>query len=168
MRLQKEVFDQLHWLPDPTPGADSHYLPFGEVFGKHTTEEHRPSFKPKRTKKSLPFSASIQHVKNVDMMLLCDECEMCRLLYSKRKLKAIDRRRLEQKLDGLSFTCGSSLQDLDLPQPLDQVYVRSMNCFEPIEKLYYFAGYEQICIYCATQVDCEGTEFYPQCACCSS
>lgn len=95
MRLPKEVFDQLHWLPDPIPGADLHYLPFDEVFGKHTTEEHRPSFKPKRTKKSHPFPASIQHVKNVDMMLLCDECEMWRLLYSKRKLKVIDHRHLE-------------------------------------------------------------------------
>ena len=56
-------------------------------------------------------SASIQHVNNVGMMLVCDECEMWRLQYSKRKLKAIDCH-LEQKLDGISVTCGSSLQDL--------------------------------------------------------
>ena len=27
------------------PGTDNHYLPFLEVFGKPTTEEHRPSAK---------------------------------------------------------------------------------------------------------------------------
>ena len=48
------------------------------------------------------------------------------------------------------------------------LYICTTNCCEPIEKLHYSTGYEQLSIYCATQVDCEGTEFYPQCACCSS
>jgi len=87
------------------------------------------------------------------MMLLCDEREMWRLLYSKKRLKKDERRQLQLSLEGLSFTCGSSLQELDLPSPLNDVYVRSINCFDPVEKLYYLAGYDPICIYCAGNVE---------------
>ena len=34
---------------DPTPGADGHYLPFDEAFGKQSSEAHRPSLKTKAT-----------------------------------------------------------------------------------------------------------------------
>ena len=143
---------------------------FEQMFGKPTVEDHRPSLKAKRSKKTLPFSASKQHVKNVDMMLQCDECGLWRLLYSKRKLKAEERQLLEQKLDGLMFTCGSCLEDLNLQPPLNEVYVRDIHCSDPIEKLYYAAGYEPICIYCAAelqpaQVD-TSSKFYPQCSDC--
>ena len=56
-----------------------------------------------KTNLDLPSSASIQHVKNIDMMLMCDECEMWRLLYAKRKLKKQERIEVEQALNGLSF-----------------------------------------------------------------
>lgn len=36
--------------------------------------------------------------------------------------------------------------------PYTEVYVRIVNC---IEKLYYSAGYDPICIYCATDVTAE-------------
>ena len=144
-KLPKEVFEQLRPLPDPTPGADGHYLPFHEVFGQDTSEKYRPSLNMKTSiKKSLPFSGSKQHVKNVGMMLMCEECEMWRLMYRKQKLKKDERSLLEQQLDGLVYTCGSSLQDLDLPKPLDEVYVRNLNCGDPVEKLYYTSGYEPI------------------------
>ncbi len=56
-------------------------------------------------------------------------------------------------LDGFYFTCGSSLQDLDLTSPLNEVYIRSVKCFEPVEKLYYLAGYDSTCIYCEGNVE---------------
>ena len=101
------------------------------------------------------------------MMLQCEECGLWRLLYSKKKLKADDRQRLEQELDGLMFTCGSSLEELDLPAPLKEVYIRNVNCADPIEKLYYSAGYDLICIYCATDVTADSPEYYPQCSDCT-
>ena len=88
------------------------------------------------------------------------------MLYSKKKLKADDRQRLEQELDGLMFTCGSSLEELELPAPLNEVYVRNVNCADPIEKLYYSAGYDPICIYCAANVTADRPEYYPQCCEC--
>ena len=52
----------------------------------------------------------------------------------KKKLKAKDRRLLTLKLDDLAFSCGALLQDLDLPAPLNEVFVRIVKCFDPMEK----------------------------------
>ena len=87
-RLPSDVFSTLKHLPDPVPGSEGHYKKFVDVFGTVTTEEHRPSSKRRSQKdKPHPFSASVQHVKNIDLMLMCEECKMWRLLYAKRKLK---------------------------------------------------------------------------------
>ena len=85
-------FLQIHHLPDPVPGSDGHYSPFTDVYGTTMTEQHRPSLQqiPKRHK-ILPFSAGVQHVKNVDIMVQCEECEMWRLVYSRYKLTKVER-----------------------------------------------------------------------------
>ena len=102
------------------------------------------------------------------MMLQCNECGRWRLLYSKKKLKKHERELLQQRLDGLMYTCGASLEDLYLDPPLNEVYVRDVCCLDHIEKLYYSAGYEPICIYCACEVDgnAECSECFPQCSEC--
>ena len=127
----------MHHLPDPHPSTDDHYKSFSEVFGTDTSEQYRPSMKAKpRKEKTLPFYPSVQHVRNAEMMLLCEECEMWRLIYAKRKLKGTEREQLELSLDYMSFSCGAQLQDGDIPVHLkDVVYVRQMSCEDPIEKL---------------------------------
>ena len=112
-------------------------------------------------KKTLPFSASVQHVKNVDLMLQYDECSMWRLLYSRFKLTRKERADLQVVIDDISFTCGAPLQDLQLPGRLSEVYTRELSCGKPIEKLYYTAKHTPICIYCADDVD-----KYSQCNAC--
>ncbi len=62
-------------------------------------------------------------------------------IYSKKRLKKGEQHQLELVLDGLYFTCGSSLQELDLPSPLDEVYICSVKCFEAVEKLFYYSVY---------------------------
>ena len=53
--------------------------------------------------------------------------------------------------------------DADLP-----VYTRSLNCYEPIEKQYYSAGYEPICVYCASTDKLKtNTGYLPQCTDCA-
>lgn len=76
-----------------------------------TSEEHRPSLKkaPKAKAKSLPFYASVQHVKNAQLMLQCEECNMWRLVYSKYKLPVAQRRQLQRLLDDYSYSCGAKL-----------------------------------------------------------
>ena len=59
------------------------------------------------------------------MMLMCEECSMWRLIYSKRKLKQAENIKLEQALDGMSFSRGAQLQDANIPEHLkDTVFVR--------------------------------------------
>lgn len=163
-RLPKQVFDTLEFLPDPVPGEDGHYKSFQQLFGTPTDGSHRPSLQ--KVKKTLPFSASIQHVKNVNMMLQCEECSMWRLLYSKYKLKQQEKADLEEALEDMSFTCGAPIQDLELPGRLNDVYTRALHCEDPIEKLYYSAKYSPICIYCAIDVDVVPEDRYPQCDSC--
>lgn len=53
-RLSDEIFEKLHYLPDPVLGKDGDtYLPFNEVYGKDTNDDSRPSLqsKPQQTKK---------------------------------------------------------------------------------------------------------------------
>ena len=153
VRMPMEKFNKIHHLPDPLPGSDGHYSAFSDVFGTATSEQHRPSLQgQKGRRKSLPFSASVQHVKNVGIMVQCKECEMWRLLYSKRKLQLADRQALERSLENVTYTCGAQLQDLELVGALAEVYARNIRCNDPIEKLYYSVGtYPPICIYCACE-----------------
>ena len=110
-RLPPDLFSKLEHFPDPMPGQDGHYKRFEEVCGTSTVEEHRPSLQ-KITKKRLPFYPSVQHVRNCNTMLMCDECGMWRLVYSTRKLKAVEIRKLNATLDGLSFSCGADYRRL--------------------------------------------------------
>ena len=103
-------------------------------------------------------------------MLMCDECGMWRLVYAMKKLKAIEIRKLCMALDDLSFSCGASLQEAEIPSQLKNlVYVKNMHCNEPTEKLYYSAKFEDICIYCAANVPpwSDSEPYYPQCDDCT-
>ena len=65
---------------------------------------------------------------------------------------------LLEELDGLMFTCGSLLEDLNLPEALKEVYVRDVSCLDPIEKLYYSCNYDPICIHCAAELDASSVD----------
>ena len=152
VRLQKEVFDQLYFLPDPMPRDDGQYKPFKDLLGTKTDGTRQPSLQkaPKRRKK-LPFTASVPHVKIVDTMLQCDECSMWRLLYCRFKLSKKEQADVKSALEDISFTCGTQLQDLELPGRLNEVYTRTISCEKPIEKLYYLAKYAgaYMCVLCS-------------------
>ena len=169
-QLPAEVFNRLKYMPDPVPGEEGHYKPFTEVYGTSTTEQYVPSMMRKtQRKKTLPFASNLRHVRDVDMMLQCDECDSWRLLYSQNRLSSQERKDLEEAVADYSFTCGAPLQDLNLPGKLAHVYVRDMSCGDPIEKLYYTAKYPPICIYCATSVEPNPEDaHYPQCKDCSA
>ena len=92
---------------------------------------------------------------------------MWRLIYALKKLKAQEKQLLEHALDGLCFSCGSLLQDAELPEGLqDVVFVRSMNCGKRIKALYCSAHYVDICVYCSADLPLtmSKNEYFPQCA----
>ena len=170
VRLPRNIFEKLHHIPHPTPGEDGHYLPFHSIFGSATNEEFRPSFKapskPKRSKRKLPYYASIQHVKNSQLMLQCSECQMWRLIFSKYKLSKEHRNSLRLLLDKFDYSCGASLKDLDLPSEYADVDVRDHDCNDIIEKLYYSASLTPICVYCGKEEPYTDDKKYPQCSLC--
>ena len=74
-----------------------------------------PLFLNQRRKKTLSFSPSKQHVLNVDTMVQCEECNMWRLLFSRRKLSVRDKKQLQDILADTAYTCGATLEKIDLP-----------------------------------------------------
>ena len=62
-------------------------------------------------------------------MLMCDEYGIWHLVYTTRKLKALEICKLRQTLEDLSFSCAAELQDVGLPAGLEGVvymYVKRM------------------------------------------
>ena len=173
IRLPLDVFKNLRHIPHPTLGEDGHYLPFSEVFGSATTEEHRPSYKKpatttsKRVKRKLPYYGSVQHVKNSQLMVQCTECysSLWRLIFSKYKLQKEQRDYLRALLDDSMYSCGATLKEL-LPENFENVDVRDHDCFDPIEILYYSAKNDPICIYCGEEQPFTIDGQYPQCTNC--
>ena len=61
VRMSREMFEKLTYLPDPVPGKDGHYLSFAEVYSSPATKEHRPNLQARKGRqKYLPFDASVQ------------------------------------------------------------------------------------------------------------
>ena len=162
VRMDPVAFASLHFLPNPVPGLDDHY---GQ--SQTISDKHRPSLQQKK-RKSTSFSPSQQHVKNVGMLLQCEEGEKWRLLFCKHKLNVQEASDLQKILDDVSYTCGTISEDFDLPGCLTNVFVKDHSCADSIEKLYYSCGFEPICVHCASEdvEDSIGLEFLPQCQNC--
>ena len=97
-----------------------HYKSFEELYGKETTENHRPSLKNTKLKKkdkmksskhTMPFYPSAARAKNVGIIVNCVECEKPRLLFSAKKLTEKDKTTLRSFLDTIFFTCGMSFHN---------------------------------------------------------
>ena len=162
--MPEEEFAKIKDFPDPMMKDD--YKSFVESYGSVTSEEHRPSLQKRAQKeKTLLFYPSVQHVKNCGLMLMCDECGMWRLIYSKGKLNVDEKERLNSALSRLSFSCGSP-QEAPIPEDLsDVVYVKKSCCHDRVETLYYSANFANICVYCSIDLPPEehNQDYLPQC-----
>ena len=169
--MQLDVFSQLRFLPDPmiNPSSPEHYLSFDAAMQTKTSEKDCPSLQ-RQKKKTISYSPSVQHVKNVNVMVQCEDCLSWRLLFSKKKLTNLQRRTLEAILDDVSYSCGASFEDIEFPDGLESVCIRDHNCGDPVERLYYSAEYDAICYYCASEnISSEvPTDVYPLCSNCSN
>ena len=61
----------------------------------------------------------------------------------------------------------AKLVELNLGNSFKEVDVRDHLCGDPVEKLYYSAGFEPICVYCARDQPFMCADQYPQCPDCS-
>ena len=87
------------------------------MYSTDTTEVHRPSLSKQSKKQKISFVVSIQHVRNVNMVVQCEECEIWRLI--KKNLTVEAKKGLERKLSSFDFSCGASTTDLDLSDELE-------------------------------------------------
>ena len=166
VRVDAQVFETLTYLPDPIPENDDHYKNFTDIYGQTTTtEKYRPSL-TRQIKRKIDFTPSQQHVKNVGMLVQCEECDKWRLMFCRHKLNRQEVATLAKCLDDVSYTCGVLFSDLDLPGRLKGVCVKDHACVDHIEKLYYSCGFELICCYCAKEVLSEDTVTLPMCKDC--
>ena len=161
-------FQKIKPYPDPVLKDDGHYKPFDDVYIWHRNRRAQ-TFTAKRQKEKLPFYASVQHVRNSGMMLMCDEWT---LVYATRKISASEKRLLESALDGLSFSCGSPLQEADLELPeqlLSVIFITDLQCNDPVKALYYSADYTDARVHCSKDIETTETppEYFPQCEDCA-
>ena len=104
VRLPSDIFSKLIHLPFPVPSSDGHYQEFIEAYtNPSSSEEHRPSTSAKQPRKSVPIPTSVQHAKNTNLMVQCEECAMQCLVYAEKKLSVQLRKHLEKKLKFYTF-----------------------------------------------------------------
>ena len=135
-------------------------------------QQGKPTCSPSLAKctgrtKTFPFVASVQHVRNVSLMIQSEECDMWSLLYSPRKLSSIAWQKLVTILDDYTFICGPTLSDLELSGRQSKVCICDLQCYNPLEKLYYSMNHDSICIhYCSEDNAVSVQGCYPQCEKC--
>ena len=177
VHLHREAFDRIKHFPFPVPGEDWHYKKkISDVLRRDIcsevkkNEEFRPSQKKviKTKVKTRPFYASVQYIKNSQLMVQCEECKMWRLVFSKYiQAQSSTLQKLQRVISDYSYTCGAKLDDLNLGEELKDIKVKDHSCEDSIEKLYYSASFEPICVYCAVDQSYSSQEHYPQCEACA-
>ena len=84
------------------------------------------------------------------------------------KLKPDELSKLKKTLE-VSYSCGATFDDLELPGHLANVCIKDHQCTKPIEKLHYSCDFEDICVHCGQedqlQVD---NDYFPQCQECQN
>ena len=120
-----------------------------------------------------PYAAKLQHCEisqgNVSKSKdTCEQCDMWRLLYSKRKLTLSEKQQLQSLFEDVSYSCGAMLEELNLPDTLSSVCILDHNCNDPIEPLYYSADFSAICVYCPSEdlSNSPTSDYYPMCVDC--
>ena len=84
------------------------------------------------------------------MVVQCEECGMWWIVYSKYKLTDNESEIIKSILDNYAYTCGSSMEDLNLCGKLStHVCIRIVRCYEPLEVHYYAFGQENFSVFTA-------------------
>jgi hypothetical protein len=167
-RLPADLFENLSHLPDPMPGDGERYKSFTDLYGQETSEKFRPTMKDSSNAggTGMPFRPSSQFAKNVEMVVLCSQCEKPRVLYSKNVVRGAARTQLTQSLCDLEYSCEACFEDVECDDNhiLKRVFVRkNLKCHDNIEYSYYTAGFKSVCFYCGVVQDDDTENHYPLC-----
>ncbi|CAB4373277.1 unnamed protein product [Rhizophagus irregularis] len=153
VRLPHEIFNQLHYIPDPQISSNpDHYQDFDSLYGQNTTEKDIPSKKNHHECKELAPSGILVAARVCDFVF-CISCSKLRCLFSQYVLDDSDYEALQTAMETFAYTCGSPI----VPENhflYDKVFVRmNLTCNLPIEQVYYSCKIEhsQICYYCGEE-----------------
>ncbi|GBC10931.2 hypothetical protein GLOIN_2v1780244 [Rhizophagus irregularis DAOM 181602=DAOM 197198] len=151
VELPIEVFDELHFLPDPEPSiADSnHYKDFSSIYGTQTSENFRPSKAEQLEADNLP--QGIFNNNRVREFVECDFCGKIRCIYSMSALKKEQISTLQLKINDNDFTCVIEEWMPPSHELKGIVFIhQSLSCDSPIESGYYSNRLKKpsICYYC--------------------
>ena len=89
---QTPDFSQIHFLPNPEPTPDKlHYLSFDQLYGKETTDSHRPSLQSDSVEKETDKEhRALLVAARVRDVLPCCECSKPRCVYAATKLSYME------------------------------------------------------------------------------
>ena len=106
------------------------------------------------------------------------KCGKQRVIYAARKLKYEEMERLKRVIDGVQYSCGSVLKDIDCSsrdqELTGKVYIRAnLTCSDKVEVPFYLCGvHDPICIHCGVEDDLISRKLakpvYPTCSTCFS
>ena len=158
------------------PDTSLKYKSFDELYGTITTEQYRPS-KSKTTASThgIPFSPNAQTARE---LVCCTECLKPRVIYSQKKLTLAESTVLFRSLEGLLYSCGSTLkgievecrdgEDSSLSTLFERLFVRqNLSCDDPVEVPYYSSDrFEDVCAHCGCTCAESVSGQYPLCSHC--
>ena len=150
--------DQIHFLPDPEPTLDKlHYKPFDQVYGKKTTDSHRPSLQldsvEKETDKEHRALLVAARVRDV---IPCCDCSKPRCVFAATKPSYGENIQVQRVKDEGMYSCGVSLFPDTHPLRHSVVVREALKCSSLVEIAYYSSPrvcFEACCIYCGTSHD---------------
>ena len=155
---QTPDFSQIYFLPNPEPTPDKlHYLSFDQLYGKETTDSHRPSLQldsvEKETDKEHHALLVAARVRDV---LPCCECSKPRCVYAATKLSYMEQTQVRRVREEGMFSCGVSLFHDTHPLRHSLVVREALKCSSLVEAAYYSSPrvcFDACCVYCGTTDD---------------
>ncbi|PKC00198.1 hypothetical protein RhiirA5_428549 [Rhizophagus irregularis] len=108
IRMPIDIFQSLHFLPDPVPSRDNpdHYESFVNLYGKSTTEKFCPSL-ISLVSKTEPAPSNILVSAKIRDYIKCNFCGKMRYLYSGLRLTEQEMQDLNFALQTYTYSCRS-------------------------------------------------------------
>ncbi|XP_070546755.1 uncharacterized protein [Ptychodera flava] len=138
-------------MPDDT---GDHYKPFFEVYGAHTTDEHRPSLNETLQSATDKSNHKLLIAVKVRAVIRCSECLRNRCVYAPSKLSTSQMAAFIRVQEDNSYICGQPLFPCNHEFHSDVVVRQAVACTSPMETTYYSAttvSFEACCFYCGVQ-----------------